>query len=136
MNRAIFSIFLAAVVILLISSHDTYASRQHNVKAVPPREISHSTGTFNVDSVHSKRVSLTLWSSDNAASRIENMQKAELASKDPDWTHIGVNIKESPELFKEYLHRDRLDRNPTQYLATDEVAHALESTYGYGSWYY
>lgn len=136
MNRAIFSIFLAAVVILLISSHDTYASRLHNVKSVPPREIEHSAGSFRVDSIPSKRVSLTLWSSDDASSRLDNMKNAELASKDPEWTHVGVNIEDTPELFKEYLHRDKLDRNPSQYLATDEVAHALESTYGYGTWYY
>ena len=136
LNRAIFSIFLAAVVILLISSHDTYASRQHNVRAVAPREIVHNSGTFNVASIPSKRVSLTLWSSDDAASRLENIQKAESAAKDPDWTHIGVNIDDSPELFREFLKRDKLDASPTQFLATDEVAHSLESTYGYGTWYY
>lgn len=136
MNRAIISIFLGALVLLLISSHDTFASRRHNVPAVPPREIEHTTGVFRADSVASGRVSLTLWSSDDAASRLENMKQASLARHDPDLTHIGVNLDDTPELFKDFLRRDNLDDDPNQYLATDEVAHALASTYGYGTWYY
>lgn len=136
MNRAIISIFLAALVILLISSHDTFASRRHNVPMVPPREIEHTTGVFRPDSVPTKRISLTLWSSNDAASRIENMKQAALARKDPDLTHIGVNLDDTPDIFKEFLHRDNLADDTNQYLVDDEVAHALASTYGYGTWYY
>lgn len=103
---------------------------------MPPREIEHTAGVFSPDSIKTKRISLTFWSSNDAASRIENMQHASLAAKDPDLTHIGVNLEDSPEMFRDFLHRDRLENNPTQYLATDEVAHALASTYGYGTWYY
>lgn len=136
MNRAIFSIFLGALVILLISSHDTFASRQHNVPMKPPREIEHISGVFRADSITSPRVSLTFWSSDDAASRLENMQQASLARQDPDWTHIGVNLDETPDLFKDFLRRDNLSDDPNQYLAVDEVAHSLAETYGYGTLYY
>lgn len=136
MNRAIISIFLAALVILLISSHDTFASRRHNVPMVPPREIQHIAGVIRPDSIPTKRVSLTLWSSNDAGSRIENMKQASLARRDPDLTHIGVNIDDTPDIFKEFLRRDNLDADPNQYLVDDEAAHSLASTYGYGTWYY
>lgn len=136
MNRAIISVFLAAVVILLISSHETFASRQRNVPGTPPREIEHTGGTFRPTDVGSRRVSLTLWSSNDAASRIENMQQAAIAAKDPEHTHVGINLEDSPEMFRDFLRRDNLSESPTQYLVTDEVAHSLASTYGYGTWYY
>ena len=136
MNRAIISLFLSAVVILLISSHESLASRQHNVPGTPPREIEHTSGTFRPSDVGTKRVSLTLWSSNDAASRIANMQNAAIAARDSDITHIGINLEDSPELFRDFLRRDNLTENPTQYLVTDEVAHSLASTYGYGTWYY
>ncbi|MDE6428041.1 MAG: hypothetical protein K2K59_03725, partial [Muribaculaceae bacterium] len=72
----------------------------------------------------------------DAASRIANMQNAAIAARDSDLTHIGINLEDSPELFRDFLRRDNLAENPTQYLATDEVAHSLASTYGYGTWYY
>lgn len=136
MNRAIISVFLAAVVILLISSHETFASRQRYVPGTPPREIQHASGTFRPSDLGTKNISLTLWSSNDAASRIQNMQQATKAAKDPNLTHVGINLEDSPEMFRDFLHRDNLSNNPTQFLVTDEVAHSLASTYGYGTWYY
>ncbi len=121
---------------MLISSHESFASRQKNVPGTPPREIEHTAGTFRPADLGTKRVSLTLWSSNDAASRLQNMQNAAAAAKDSDLTHVGINVDDSPEMFRDFLHRDNLSENPTQYLATDEVAHALASTYGYGTWYY
>ena len=120
----------------MISSHESFASRQRNVPGTPPREIEHTAGIFRPSDAGTKRVSLTLWSSNDAASRIENMQHAALAAKDPNLTHVGINVDDSPEMFRDFLQRDKLSENPTQYLATDEAAHSLASTYGYGTWYY
>lgn len=137
MNRAIITVFLAALVIILISSHDTFASRQHHVTMTPPREIEHTTGTFRADSIRpGQRLSLTFWSSDDAASRIENIQQSMLAQNDSNLTHIGVNLDDSPEIFKHYMIRDNLSDTPNQYLVTDEVADALSAAYGYGTLYY
>ena len=137
MNRAIITVFLAALVIILISSHDTFASRQHHVPMTPPREIEHTAGTFHADSIPTgQRLTLTFWSSDDAASRIENIRRSLQAESDSNLTHIGVNIDDSPEIFKNYLKRDNLSDDPNQYLVTDEVADALSATYGYGTLYY
>lgn len=81
-------------------------------------------------------MSVTFWSSDNAASRLENMQQAALARADSSMVHIGVNLDDTPDLFADFLMRDNLRDDPNQLLATDEAARALSDTYGYGTMYY
>lgn len=118
---------------LLISSHDTFASRVRNVEA-PPRVIEHTAGVINVDSLRGKKVSVTFWSSNDAASRVENLTYAAEARRDSTRrVHIGVNIDDEPQLFKEYLLHDNLSNDANQLLATGDVAARLAETYGYGT---
>lgn len=136
MNKAIISIFLAALVMLMISSHDTFASHQHGVGVEPPRRIAHTEGVVDIANHAGKKVNVTFWSSEDAASRIENIQKSIEARLDTNQVHIGINMDDTPELYREYLSRDNLTHDPNQYLADDAIAHSLTETYGYGTLYY
>lgn len=136
MNKAIISIFLAALVMLMISSHDTFASRQHSVGVEPPRKIAHTEGIVDLNHLKGKKVNVTFWSSEDAESRLENIQKAIEARLDTTQVHIGVNVDDTPEIYREYLLRDNLRNDSNQYLADDAVAHTLAETYGYGTLYY
>lgn len=124
------SIFLAALVLLLISSRDTYASHLHNYPTRPPEEIEHTLGVLKMQDLDSQRVSVTFWSTDNAASRLENIKEALRAKNDPNLTHIGVNIGDDPDIAAAYLRRDALDGDSLQLFALPDAAPALASTYG------
>lgn len=132
--RTPFSIFLAALVILLISSRDSYASKIHNYPVRPPQSIEHALGTLNLDSLNSRNISVTFWSAEDAASRLENIKETARARTDPSLTHIGVNIGDNPELAQAYLRRDALDSDTLQLIASPEATTALQK-YGLGTLY-
>lgn len=130
-KRAIISIFLAAAVFVLIVSHTTSATQtQLPVSQMPP-EVAHTLGVLKLHELEKQRVTMTLWSSDDAASRMENIELARAAEADPNYTHIGVNIADPEALYEGYLLRDGLSDDPYQLLATAETAEQLFSTYGY-----
>lgn len=133
--RAPLSIFLAALVLLLISSRDSFASHRHSYPVRPPEEIEHTLGVLNLQDLDSQRVSVTFWSADNAASRLENIKEAARARSNPDLTHIGVNLGDDPELAAAYLRRDSLASDPMQLFATPDAAPGLATTYGYRTLY-
>lgn len=133
--RAVLSIFLAALVMLMISSHDSFASHRRNYPPRPPEHIEHALGMLDLDSLPTRNVSVTFWSSDDAASRMENIREAARARADTSLTHIGVNLSDSPELFSAYLRRDRLEGDSLQLLATGESARRLSDAYGYRTLY-
>lgn len=121
MMRASLSIFLAALVLLMISSHDTFASHRRNFPERAPREIEHALGTLDLDSVAAgQRLSVTFWSGEDATSRMENIYLAAQAREDPGLTHIGVNVSDAPELFRAYLERDRLGGDSLQLMAAGD----------------
>ena len=132
--RTPFSIFLAALVILLISSRDSYASKLHNYPARPPQSIEHALGTLNLDEFGSRNVSVTFWNSDDAASRLENIKETARAKADPNLTHIGVNVGDRPDLAMAYLRRDALASDSLQLIAAPEAAQGLRK-YGLGTLY-
>lgn len=116
---------------LLISSHDTAASQRHDYPRRPPAEIQHALGVLKMHELGPQNVSVTFWSSDDAASRMENIREAERARHDPTLTHVGVNLSEdSPEIFNAYLLRDKLADDSLQLLAAPDVARELRDTYG------
>lgn len=117
-HRVPLSIFLAALVLLMISSRDTYASHRHNYPVRPPEEIEHALGVLKMQDLDSQRVSVTFWNTEDAASRVENIKEALRARKDPGLTHIGVNIGDSPEIAAAYLKRDALADDTLQLLGT------------------
>ncbi len=128
--RAPLSIFLAALVLLIISSRDTFASRRHNYPLRPPEEIEHALGVLRLHDLDSQRVSVTFWCADDAASRLENIKEAARARLDPGLTHVGVNLGDSPELVSAYLRRDSLGADSMQLHVLPDVAQSLLSTYG------
>ncbi len=133
--RATISIFLAALVLLMISSHDTFASRFRHYPERPPEEIRHALGTLRLDDLGNGHVSVTFWSSDDAASRMENIREAARARSDSTLTHIGVNVADSRDLFEAFLKRDRLAGDSLQLLAAGEDADRLLDAYGYRTVY-
>lgn len=122
------SIFLAAIVLLMISSRDTFASRRRNYPLRLPEEIEHTLGVLRMKDLDSQRVSVTFWSADDAASRIENIKESMRAKNDPNLTHIGVNVDNRPELAAAYLRRDNLDGDTLQIFALPETG--LREEYG------
>lgn len=132
--RTPFSIFLAALVILLISSRDSYASKLHNYPTRPPQSIEHALGTLNLDELSSRNVSVTFWNSNDAASRLENIKETARAKADPNLTHIGVNVGDNPDLAQAYLRRDALAFDSLQLIAVPEATPGLRK-YGLGTLY-
>lgn len=133
MNRVILSIFLAATALLLIASHDSLAAHNHLPSTVAPSTIEYDGGTLDLSQMRGKEVVVTLWSSNDAASRLENMTYAAQARRDSSIEHIGINLDESPELHLELLKRDRLTDDSLQLHASGDAASRLLSTYGHTS---
>ncbi|MCM1310790.1 MAG: hypothetical protein NC301_07190 [Bacteroides sp.] len=131
--RVPLSIFLAALVLLLISSRDTFAAHRHNYPLRAPEEIQHTMGVLKMQDLDSQRVSVTFWSADDAASRIENIKETLRAKNDPHLTHIGVNVGDDPALAAAYLKRDALDSDTLQVFALPESGLAEE--YGHRTVY-
>lgn len=126
--RVPLSIFLAALVLLLISSRDTFAARRHNYPVAIPEEIEHTLGVLNTRDLNTEHVSVTFWSADDAASRVENIKETLRAKKDPKLLHIGVNVGDNPQLAAAYLKRDALDDDSLQVFAHPESD--LKEQYG------
>lgn len=114
------SIFLAALVLLMISSRDTFAAHRHNYPLRPPQEIEHTLGVLKLHDIDAPNVSVTFWSADDAASRVENIKEALRAKNNPQLTHIGVNVGDDPALAAAYLRRDKLDGDSLQLFALPE----------------
>lgn len=122
--------------LLIISSNDSSASKPARNPGRAPAQIEHDMGMVNLNSLKDKKVSVTFWSSDNAASRMENIKNATEAKTDPNREHIGVNIDDAPDLFQAYLLRDHLENDSLQLRADGSVARNLAETYGYTTVYY
>lgn len=133
--RAPLSIFLAALVLLLISSRDSFASHRHNYPVQPPEEIRHALGVLRLQDLDSQRVSITFWSTEDAASRLENIKEANRARNDAGLTHIGVNVGDDRNLAAAYLRRDALDTDSFQLFADPGTVPYLRSSYGYRTLY-
>lgn len=133
--RAPLSIFLAALVLLLISSRDSFASHRHNYPVRPPEEIEHTIGVLRLQDIDSQRVSVTFWSTEDAASRLENIKEAARARADAGLTHIGVNVGDDPAIAAAYLRRDALDSDSLQLVAAPGAVPYLRSSYGYRTLY-
>lgn len=133
--RAPLSIFLAALVLLLISSRNSAASQLHNYPTRPPENIEHRLGTLNLADLGTQNVSVTIWNADNAASRMENIKETARAKADPNLTHIGINVGDNPDLAEAYLRRDALAGDSLQLFATPDQAEHLAKTYGFRTLY-
>lgn len=130
-TRIILSIFLAALMLLIITGQNTAAEKpQQRVGKLPP-QIEHDMGKIDLDSLKGQDVTVTFWSSDNAASRLENIKYAAEAQANPKRKHIGVNIDDEPELYKAYLLRDHLNEDSLQIRVEGEIAKNLAHAYGY-----
>lgn len=119
MYKAIFSIFLAALVVLLISTHLTYAAmpapRPHKAAQGPlPAQIVHDGGTLLTSSLADKTVTWTVWNSNDAEARVRNATLAAAARRDPNVVHIGINTDPSARLHHALLQRDGLAGDPYQ----------------------
>ncbi|MDE6118593.1 MAG: hypothetical protein K2F82_01875 [Muribaculaceae bacterium] len=136
MYKVIFSLFLALTALLLMSGHSgAYTGGNGSVplrRVSLPEVINHDAGTLVVDRIApGQNLALTLWSSDDAASRVANAMMAAKARRDPGLTHIGVNVDESPAMFHEILRRDRLDSDSLQlHVSPDEAARLISGMGG------
>lgn len=135
-KRIILSIFLAALMLLIVSNNSTSASSRSRNPGRAPSRIEHDMGMVDLNALKDKKVSVTFWSSDNAASRMENIKNAAEAKNDPARKHIGVNIDDEPKLFQAYLLRDHLEDDTLQLRAEGDIARQLTDTYGYTTVYY
>ncbi len=137
MYKVVFSIFLAATALVLVSSHSSAytAGGRHSASAELPDAIVHDSGTIRTSDLAPEggRVAVTLWSSDNAASRLANAEMAMMARRDPGLTHVGINVDRSPAMFREILRRDRLDSDSLQLHVSGTEASKLMSAIGYST---
>ncbi len=135
MYKVILSIFLAATALVLISSHSgAYpAGRNASRKRVGvPEAIVHDQGVIHPAELSGDaQLAITLWSSENAASRAANAAMAAKARMDPGLVHVGVNVDESPAMFREILRRDNIENDSLQLHVSGDEAARLLSKMGY-----
>lgn len=132
----LFSIFLAVLMLLLITSNDSAAVKPERVRSRAPSQIEHDMGVIDLNSLKGQNVSVTFWSSDDAASRLENVKHAMEARTNPDRKHIGINLDDTPAIYRAYLLRDRLHQDSLQFRAKDEMVRDLVDTFGHNTVYY
>lgn len=135
-TRVILSIFLSALMLLIISSNDSSAVKPRRLPSRAPAKIEHDLGKLNLGDFKAKDISVTFWSSHDAASRLENIKLAAQAKDDPEKQHIGVNIDDEPDLYRAYLLRDKLHNDTLQLRVDSNIAKDLAAAYGYGTFYY
>lgn len=141
MNRTIISIFVAAVTFLLISSLSSHAIQAERVTPTShlPDEIAHDDGVINLHMLatqgDSSKLAVTLWSYDNAESRLNNARNAARARTDKNFTHVGINVDDDKELYLEFLKRDQLADDSLQFHASGSDAEKLMAQLGLSTVY-
>ena len=130
MKRAIFSIFLVVAVLLLISAHETPLLKNTDTYTAPKFTIGEGDSAVSLDDMRGKYVLLTFWSSDDARSRLANIENSAIADQHASLEHVGVNFDNSRSMFKEILKRDHLTESPLQLHVDGESASRLISSYG------
>ncbi len=135
-TRTLFSTFLAVLMLLLITSNDSAAVKPKRIRSRVPSQIEHDMGVIDLDSLRGQNVSVTFWSSDDAASRLENVKLAMEARANPGRKHIGINIDDAPAIYRAYLLRDRLHQDSLQFRAKGEEIRDMVDTFGYHTVYY
>ncbi|MDE6307019.1 MAG: thioredoxin family protein [Muribaculaceae bacterium] len=130
MKRAVFTIFLAVAVLLLISAHEGPLLRNTDTYSAPKLFFGDGDSAISLDDMRGKYVLLTFWSSGDAKSRLSNIMYSSLASRNTGLEHIGVNFDSSPSMFKEILKRDNLAGSPLQVRVDGISADRLISRYG------
>lgn len=130
MKRAIFSIFLVIAVLLLISAHETPILRSTATYTAPGFTIGDGDSAISLSDMRGKYVLLTFWSSDDAKSRLANIEHSSIAGRYPSVEHIGINFDSSGSMFKEILKRDNLSESPLQLHVDGMAASKLINSYG------
>ena len=96
MKRAVFTIFLAVAVLLLISAHEGPLLRNTETYSAPKLFFGEGDSAISLDDMRGKYVLLTFWSSGDAKSRLSNIMYSSLASRNTGLEHIGGNFDTSP----------------------------------------
>jgi len=130
MKRAIFTIFLMVAVLLLISSHETSLLKNADTYTAPKFTIGAGDSAVSLDDMRGKYVLLTFWSSDDARSRLANIEYSAIAGRHASLEHVGVNFDSSQSMFKEILKRDNLTGAQLQLHVDKESAARLINSYG------
>jgi len=126
----ILTIFLSAAVLLLIAARE----REPRLRLPELPGLVSGIGDSAVwaRGDRSNRVLLTLWSSDDAVSRLSNIYYSALARRTDGVVHIGVNFDESPAMYREVLRLDRPDSSSVQYRVDGSRAQDLRLQFGPG----
>lgn len=135
LKRLILTIFLAAAVIILISAYDRPFASHPDFN---PRGfvIEHpDSGSFDLDRLAGRHVMVTFWSSSDAESRLKNMYYAAMARHNPDLWHVGINMNDTPEMYREILRLDHLDGDSLQFHMGGDAAARMAGRYGLKSRY-
>ncbi|MDE7407504.1 MAG: hypothetical protein K2M76_03700 [Muribaculaceae bacterium] len=88
------------------------------------------SGDFNLEAMAGRHVMVTFWSSSDAASRLRNVYYSAMARHNPDLWHVGINMGDKPEMYREFLRLDRLDGDSLQFHVGKDVASRLTGRYG------
>lgn len=104
----------------------------------PELNVSNSSSELTLSQLRGKCVLLNFWSSDDAASRIDNNMYAAWANANSsdNLQYVAVNLGDDPELFSAIVKADGLDKD-AQYTANGEDAKRIISDFrlaeGYGT---
>lgn len=115
--RKTISFIVILVVLLSFSSAYNAQEIDGNVNSFAPNfTVSGNDSTFTLSKERGKYVLLNFWSSDDAESRIRNIEANNAAKNaDKEIVFASINYDRSERLFNEILKVDGIDRNSQFY---------------------
>lgn len=133
MKKLLFILATLAVVVM-------FTSASNNVKgglvgsAASDFTISNDDGKVSLSQYRGKYVLLTLWSSADALSRLDNIRCDRYVAEVDGVVQLSVNFDRSKALFNELVATDGLDSS-TQYFCESQDRSVFEQKWGTGHQY-
>lgn len=119
MTKTLFAIVTVAFLIVFTSVGSTEVVDSKVGHEAPQLELDGRAGKMSLQSHRGGYVLLTFWSSDDANSRVKNLQYDRAADKKEGVVHLSVNFDRTENLFEEICKMDNLSQG-TQFYCNDE----------------
>ena len=123
MSKSFLLIATMAVVMLFTSASNNSNGKDGIVgRAASDFTVSNSQGTVRLSQLRGQYVLLTLWSSADALSRLDNIRHDRYASQPAGLVTLSVNFDRSEALFGELVAADSLDASTQYYCQAQDRA--------------
>lgn len=129
MNKLFFIIATLAVVVLFTSASSNNEKSGVVGTAAGDFTVSNDDGQVSLRQLRGKYVLLTLWSSTDVVSRLDNIRCDRYAASSHSVERLSVNFDRSKALFNELVAADSLDVS-TQYYCEREERSVFEQKWG------